>query len=99
MGEVFGEWPRPVLANGEITSPSWLPAAVVVRSVGPSRTLPLFEIEPPDHLSEGESSGIPLVLGHLCDYHYLPVRVKRDGPWGWVFDDDPPGGGMVDKDL
>ena len=71
---------------------------VVVRSVGPSKTLSLFEIEPPDHVGEGESSGIPLVLGHLCDYHYLPVRVKMDGPWGWVLDDDPPGG-TVDKDV
>ena len=71
---------------------------VVVRSVGPSKTLSLFEIEPPDHLGEGESSGIPLVLGHLCDYHYLPVRVKRDGPWGWALDGDPPGG-ADDKEV
>ena len=85
----FGQWGD----NFTIMAASGvLKRVVVVRSVGPSRTLPLFEIEPPDHLGEGESSGIPLVLGHLCDYHYLPVRVKRDGPWGWVFDDDPPGG-------
>ena len=91
----FGQWGD----NFTIMAASGvLKRMVVVRSVGPSRTLSLFEIEPPDHVGEGESSGVPLVLGHLCDYHYLPVRVKRDGPWGWVFDYDPPGG-AVDEDL
>ena len=57
---------------------------VVVLSVGPSKKLSKFEIEPPDHLSEGESCGVPLILSHFGDHHYMPVRVQRDGPWGWV---------------
>ena len=62
---------------------------VVVLSVGASKKLSLFEIEPPDHLSDGESSGVPLILSHFGDHHYMPVRVKRDGPWGWVLNDVP----------
>ena len=65
---------------------------VVVRSVGASKTLSMFEIEPPDHVSGGESSGVPLILSHLRDHHYLPVRIQRDGPWGWVVEQDVPNG-------
>ena len=57
---------------------------IVVLSVGESKKLSLFEIEPPDHLSEGESCGVPLVISHYGAHHYMPVRVKKDGPWGWV---------------
>ena len=72
---------------------------VVVRSVGASKTLSMFQIEPPDHVSEGESSGVPLILSHLRDHHYLPVRIQRDGPWGWVVEQDAPNGkAHVEKD-
>lgn len=58
----------------------------MVRSAGASKTLSMFEIEPPDHVGEGESSGVPLIVSHLRDHHYLPVRVQSDGVWGWVLD-------------
>ena len=60
---------------------------IVVLSVGTSKKLSVFEIEPPDHVGEGESSGVPLILSHFGAYHYMPVRVKREGPWGWVLSD------------
>lgn len=59
---------------------------VVVRSVSASQTLSLFEIEPPSHWSDSQSSGVPLIVSHLCDYHYMPVRIRREGLWGWVAD-------------
>lgn len=57
---------------------------VLVCSVGPSQTLSKFEIEPPDHWDRWESLGVPMILGHYGAHHYLPVKIKRDGPWGWV---------------
>ena len=52
---------------------------VLACSVGPSKGLTKFEIEPPDYWDTGESTGIPLILSHLRDYHYLPVRIRRLG--------------------
>ena len=70
-----------------------LKRVIVVRSLGPSKTLSLFEIEPPRHWNENVflTSGVPLIVSHLCDYHYMPVKIRREGLWGWVLDvPDPP---------
>ena len=62
---------------------------VVVLSVGRSKKLSLYEIEPSTRMSDGESSGVPLIVSHYGDHHsIMPVRVKKDGPWGWVLNQE-----------
>ena len=57
---------------------------IYVLSVGPSNSLGRHTVEPPDHWGEGESCGVPLILSNVCDYHYMPVRIRKEGCWGWV---------------
>ena len=56
---------------------------IIVFSVA-TKTLARYEVEPPVHWCEEKISGLPVILSHYGDHHYLPVRVNTDGPWGWV---------------
>lgn len=58
---------------------------IILFSVGSGGVHRHENLEPPRHWG-CEVSGLPIILCHLRDYHYLPVRIDREGPWGWVLE-------------
>ena len=69
-----------------IAASGLLQRTILVCSLSPARELMKQEINPPPYWSALEGSLAPVILSHISDYHYLPVSVRRDGPWAWVLD-------------
>ena len=77
LAEEQRQWDRYLVGVAEARRGQWgdnftmvaisglLKRMVVVLSVGSGKKLSKFEIEPPDHLSEGESSGSSTTLGAI----------------------------------
>jgi hypothetical protein len=56
---------------------------VYILSCGKDKAVRAYDVSAPAKWGE-KIEGAPVLLAHVSDYHYCPVRVREDGEWAYV---------------